>query len=262
MRKKWEIISAVAIMLIVLGSYIYYVSLFHPGDLVYRKSDNAVGTITGIKVFDSVYLVKFDKVYSEESFSNIGPISDYKLIFNGSNINNDKENLENYFPGYASGFTSPKVIGESSVKLESDQNFLNNLILVNGKSCMVNYVCSAWSNCKLDLGLTGIINGSSSGGVRYKICSDKNKCLPNIVLSELCSFEENVTVTIKNFCNDTFLSIQDVENLDKTNINLGQDKLDLTLAFFEKKCSYCTDGIRDFDETGVDCGGSCTACKL
>jgi hypothetical protein len=83
----------------------------------------------------------------------------------------------------------------------------------------------------------------------------------------------NETLPIKTrktaWCNASYVEIfnadtgQFISRIKE--LGMGETRLDIDLSLREVMgrdyCWYCYDGVRDYDETGIDCGGSCLECS-
>ncbi|MBT7025345.1 hypothetical protein HN971_02445 [archaeon] len=137
-------------------------------------------------------------------------------------------------------------------------------------SCVPEVECSEWTECGVDytfMDLTGrAINKLS--GTKSRVCIDKNGCADAENEMRNCSVNVDIyTKTVKK-CGKDYLGVFDrldnslIARIDKKtgdepylNIHLGSDDEN------SQYCDYCFDGIRNGDETGVDCGGGCPSCS-
>ncbi len=153
----------------------------------------------------------------------------------------------------------------------------NNVIPLNlpagssaSANCVKSFICGEWGECKVSYALSDLITGGQLSGERKRTCTDKNNCLVNFEQKENCTLKEEVEVRKKLWCGQEYTEIVSkttskviarikvLPNGKAANINFNVGG--------EGTCAYCSDGIKNYDEEGVDCGGpncvSCTASKL
>lgn len=134
------------------------------------------------------------------------------------------------------------------------------------KKCTPDITCTDWSECSATYDFLTISGRDYSlSGQQTKICTDENSCVSTSVTTRDCllvidiyttSFEEcdKEYIGIYNSLNDELLvNIEKSNNPDKLNIDLSGDTENIY-------CDYCFDGIKNGDETQIDCGGSCSSC--
>jgi hypothetical protein len=136
--------------------------------------------------------------------------------------------------------------------------------------CVPDVECGKWSECDVDytfMDLTGkAIN--NLGGTKSRVCRDNNDCADPENEVKNCSVNVDIYTRSIRKCGKDYLGVFDrldnslIARIDKKsgdepylNIHLGSDEDS------SQYCDYCFDGIRNGDETGVDCGGSCQACS-
>jgi hypothetical protein len=133
--------------------------------------------------------------------------------------------------------------------------------------CKPHYHCTAWNLCGYDVDANSLL----SGIIRYtgqheRECFDTNNCAENMTEYENCTSGTYVDVQKENVCGKSVLTlINRASRVPVTRIDMSSWKASrLDVIFTQQKvkyCAYCYDGIMDFDETGIDCGGSCRACR-
>ncbi|GIU69568.1 MAG: hypothetical protein KatS3mg002_0804 [Candidatus Woesearchaeota archaeon] len=119
--------------------------------------------------------------------------------------------------------------------------------------CIPDWRCSKWSECQ-------------ENGTRQLRCIDYNGCNPNNYIkyfTENCTYiPEEVLCEEKWECTEWSLCINQTHTrtcVDKNECGTEKNKPAET-----ESCTpipSCFNGIQDGDETGVDCGGPCGACK-
>lgn len=138
--------------------------------------------------------------------------------------------------------------------------------------CEPNIKCSDWEGCNYESKTNDIINERLSfTGYQQRNCIDFNECISDFSEEMFCNFSFPVKVNKVKWCNEEYVEIFDV-NTDKLVSRIketkigglnGLNKIDISFLTeeFGDNCNYCFDGIKDYDETGVDCGGSsCGKC--
>lgn len=139
--------------------------------------------------------------------------------------------------------------------------------------CEPNWTCSEWKSCKLDYGMKVILSGKITDTITTKqerLCYDALYCTGSVGMEMR---DCNKTIPIKtrtvDWCNCKYIEIfnqdtgQFISRIGES--SLGESPhLDIELSLNELSrldhCWYCYNGIKDYDEKGVDCGGSCADC--
>jgi hypothetical protein len=134
-------------------------------------------------------------------------------------------------------------------------------------SCILNlsnYVCGNWTGCDGEYNIEDILSEQYIAGVQERKCIDKTKCLPSFMQKANCSLKQEVAVKNTNWCNQEYTEVLDNEGKVVARIKKTLDSkavnVDLN-ADGQGYCAYCFDGLKDFDETDIDCGGSCISCS-
>jgi len=136
--------------------------------------------------------------------------------------------------------------------------------------CVVLPNCTEWEECIVDYSHEDVLRGNYIlQGMQKRYCNDSNHCLKH-------QFEE------RRICNLTVpVEIKKVERCHSEYLNIYETKTNKLVATFKEQrlanmsklfvmftptdsegyCSYCYDGIKNYDEEGVDCGGpNCPVC--
>lgn len=143
-----------------------------------------------------------------------------------------------------------------------------------GSTCSPNWTCGEWGSCTINYNKGIIKKGIISESINTKqerICYDTNFCVGGTGI-EIRDCQATIPITVRQaeWCSDKYIEIYNadtgllVSRIRKSKIeNQGFD-IDLSLSDLArmKTCWYCFDGIRDYDETGIDCGGTCEDCSL
>lgn len=140
--------------------------------------------------------------------------------------------------------------------------------------CETNWTCSGWQECKIDYDAQVVLSDKISNAVKAKqerLCYDKNYCSGGIGME---SRDCNQTIPIRtgavDWCGSRYIEIFNLETGQfisriKQYIAGESPHLDIDLSLNELSrldyCWYCYDSAKDYDETGIDCGGSCAECR-
>jgi len=129
--------------------------------------------------------------------------------------------------------------------------------------CNPLFVCEDWSDCEAKYGLYEVVNQKNVSGFKYRYCKDGHGCLSNFVEAKECSRKIPIQVKKVYWCNEEYLELYDGKNLI-ARMKTPQNKTTLDISFIvvgEGYCNYCHDGSMNYDEEGIDCGGSCEKCQ-
>lgn len=133
--------------------------------------------------------------------------------------------------------------------------------------CVADWDCGKWLDCEVVYNLDGIIEGGVFlEGERERKCDDLNGCFALKFEKEKCITKAPVNVEKVVKCSREYLEVRDDEGTLISRIELSGETEVLNLQFFlgeVEYCFYCYDGIKDYDEDGVDCvyaGESCPIC--
>lgn len=135
------------------------------------------------------------------------------------------------------------------------------------KRCVPEISCGDWSDCFTDYSFLTILNKEYSlSGVKTRPCIDTKNCVKDYLEKKDCSLVVDIYtktflkcgkeyIGLYNSLDDKFLaSIEKIDESEIVNINL----LFKDTALY---CDHCFDGILNYDEEGIDCGGSCPPCE-
>ena len=141
-------------------------------------------------------------------------------------------------------------------------------------TCQATWDCTEWDVCSASYNVSDILDENVlSRGEQSRVCNDLKECYTQDKIEyQSCSIAISVRAERVEWCNETYVEIYDNTNdellsrVKETEV-LSQDadfkKVDISFITtdFEGYCGYCANGVRDYDEAGVDCGGSnCPAC--
>ena len=135
--------------------------------------------------------------------------------------------------------------------------------------CTPDVSCDEWSNCEVDYSFIDLIQDSINDirGVESRVCKDSNGCVETNIESRSCSV--NVDVYTKRFikCGTEFVGVYNKLNDELiSRISGGTEDNPILNIYLDDNvespyCDYCFDGVKDGDEEGIDCGGSCEGCS-
>jgi hypothetical protein len=140
-------------------------------------------------------------------------------------------------------------------------------------NCNPNWTCDEWGECNINYNKGIISKGILAETISTKqerSCSDSNYCIGSVGIE---SRECNETIRIKarttEWCFDNYIEVYNAQTglllsriRESKMANQGLDiELSLKDLASSRYCWYCFDGVKDYDETDVDCGGSCEDCS-
>lgn len=134
-------------------------------------------------------------------------------------------------------------------------------------TCKPEFNCTEWGECYADYNLKDLVEGRVIvEGKQERICVDPTLCVQHLA-TESRPCDMNVPVEIKKaeWCNEDYIEVYDkgtgkLVSRIKESADLTRLQLSLMPTSVEGYCSYCFDGVMNYNEEGVDCGGSCMAC--
>jgi hypothetical protein len=126
-------------------------------------------------------------------------------------------------------------------------------------------ICGDYSSCEGAYDANMLITESSVTGLQTRICIDKKRCVPSFTQTQNCSLKQEVTVETKIWCGEEYTEIKDATTgkiLSRLKQASGGKSVSIDIsAAGGGYCYYCYDGIKNYDEEGIDCGGSCSSCE-
>lgn len=138
--------------------------------------------------------------------------------------------------------------------------------------CIPEYECEDWEECKVDYDIHNIFHYEPLiKGTEYRTCVETTNCEleeDEIIERRECSLVLPIRLARAEWCFEQYIEIYDastdelVSRIKESSVQ-GISKLDIafTITEFKGYCSYCFDGVKNFDEEEVDCGGpGCPAC--
>lgn len=147
-----------------------------------------------------------------------------------------------------------------------EKDIPENLVrLGNAKiDCTADFICGDFSSCSASYDISNLITGSEASGFKTRVCFDKNKCLIDFTDTQTCNIKQDVTVMNKIWCGQNYTEIIDSAGEVVARVRKSLDNKFVNVDFNaagDAYCSYCYDSIKNYDETEIDCGGSCMTCS-
>ncbi len=143
-------------------------------------------------------------------------------------------------------------------------------------TCLSVFDCTSWTECKADYDLNMVIHGEASlGGQQSRLCKDLRGCENQTIQWQNCSMALTIKAEKTSWCFEPYVEIYDIDTnklisrIKESVIQQSPSQRIKTLDIgfivsnFSGYCSYCYDGVKNYDESDIDCGGSgCTKCVL
>jgi hypothetical protein len=272
--KYWYFALFLVFLLFIFGFYFYLTQHFNIGDVVYKKANpDLIGVIRAISFSEAGYLVLWNTGdYELTSFNLIAKIESLpslnKTPSDSNASQNSMKNITNYTgksdTSYYSDAQKTKSYREYynlSQKAEDFQDYYVEKgngeqvagllykgtslgIQLSGKECKPSFVCGSWSLCGVDYNLLGLLNTSKdsnislTGGIQYRYCEDKNKCLVSAIDSRTCNFGEKLVVKEINCNGEQIVFINHNGRVVMRIKEITQNKLNLNINLLEEQeCS-------------------------
>jgi len=140
---------------------------------------------------------------------------------------------------------------------------------ISSMGCRTEWDCDEWSACKLDYNLQDILKGKPIvKDIQTRVCNDLGNCKQDKIDFRECSMAIPVEARKTEWCDEEYVDIYEIKsNLlvsrirEMSVIETSQLNIGFFVSEFEGYCDYCFNGIQDYDETGIDCGGAnCPSC--
>ncbi|MFA5019970.1 MAG: thrombospondin type-1 domain-containing protein [Candidatus Pacearchaeota archaeon] len=135
--------------------------------------------------------------------------------------------------------------------------------------CIPEYECMEWEGCHIDYNLTSIVHGRVvKTGIKERVCKDSTGCEGIKIEYENCSLSVPVDIRRAVWCFESYVEIYEIPTnklvsriKEYSEMNVKKLNIGFIASEFEGYCDYCYDGIKNYDEEAVDCGGSgCPLC--
>ncbi len=116
--------------------------------------------------------------------------------------------------------------------------------------CKSKWICQDWFPCL-------------PTGVQWQRCYDEHGCEPDKYFKRPCIYQGEAPACIENWLCGEWGPCFPNSTQYRSCEDLSYCGTQILLPPIEQQCVYiptCFDGIKNGDETGIDCGGSCAAC--
>jgi len=132
--------------------------------------------------------------------------------------------------------------------------------------------CGDWGDCNVEYNLNDLIlRNNDFKGTQFRVCNDLNFCVDkDRVEEQTCELPIQIYVKKIYWCGedyvDVYLKHSDdlIGRVKMSEIEDFKDLLKLDISFYSNNsipyCLYCYDNQMNYDEVGIDCGGSCLEC--
>ena len=132
--------------------------------------------------------------------------------------------------------------------------------------------CSVWGECDAKYSMKDILLGKVSiKGSMGRACKDSTEKCDDKSEKRPCDLTIPINAEKIKWCEEEYVEIKEKETnklisrVKETEIPQTKEILKLDISFiisnFVGFCDYCYDGVKDYDETDVDCGGpNCISC--
>jgi hypothetical protein len=135
------------------------------------------------------------------------------------------------------------------------------------EGCAPKIECLPWNECVYTEKINNFLQGEIKfGGYKTRTCSDASGCIETFVEESSCEEKYDLTVEKMQECGTNYLVVSDPSSkkvLAKIDLDSWKSKrLDILFSDRRSSCGGCFNAVKDGDEEGVDCGGSCAKeCK-
>ncbi|MEK6875057.1 MAG: NosD domain-containing protein [Nanoarchaeota archaeon] len=132
--------------------------------------------------------------------------------------------------------------------------------------------CKEWSSCMASYNIKDVFEGNiNTSGVKERICEDLTLCRDDKTERKECDISIPVSIRNSEWCEENYVELYEkttnklVSRVKKQEIanfaNLSRVDISFITTEFSGWCDYCFDGVKDYDEINIDCGGNnCPAC--
>lgn len=139
--------------------------------------------------------------------------------------------------------------------------------------CESDWECEEWGECSDKTDANSVLLGATLLGDAHqeRRCTDTNNCAKNKIETISCTSYAPIETRISEWCDEEYVELFE----PTTNKVVGKMKqkeflgitslkrvdINFDVSGFSGYCTYCSDKIKNHDETGIDCGGpSCPEC--
>jgi len=138
--------------------------------------------------------------------------------------------------------------------------------------CKSQWKCEEWNECDASYDFNDVIKGiESKQGIKKRSCVDILGCKPDKIEKTPCDSSIPVKANKVTWCEKEYVEVKEKESnnlvsrIKKSEIanitNISKIDISFIISEFSGYCDYCYNNIKDYDETGIDCGGeNCQKC--
>lgn len=134
------------------------------------------------------------------------------------------------------------------------------------EKCDEDFNCGEWQECAANYMPQDILEGKEKfDGIQERRCYDG--CGNVKIESQICMLVLPVNANKKIWCNEDYVEIYEKDTnrlVARVKESEVEDIKRVDVSFLTAGnigyCPYCHDNIKNFDEAGIDCGGSCNSC--
>ena len=132
--------------------------------------------------------------------------------------------------------------------------------------------CSDISECQADYSFEDVLKGVTHvSGFKERACTDTTGCAENKTEKKDCNLAVPIEAIKTEWCEEDYVEIFEsetnklvsrVKESETTQFSeLNRIDISFITTEFTGYCGYCFDGIKNYDETNIDCGGpNCPEC--
>lgn len=137
-------------------------------------------------------------------------------------------------------------------------------LIIGEEGCTPSFECDGWGECNIKYNIDDILHNGIVSGAKTRICSDETGCSASYLDEGACSLKEEVEAEVTTWCNSEYIEIISKETGEVlSRLKYDGEKLEVDINLIGKGyCWYCYDNEQDYDEQGLDCGGSCIDCSI
>jgi len=137
----------------------------------------------------------------------------------------------------------------------------DNIKIPKNETCESNIQCGDWGTCEINYQFKDAITGTIiSEGKQKRICVDLNECENTKYEEKPCMETTKIIIEKK----DEQTNLYDMETNELIGIikqNFGRVDILFGVEELKPESINCLDGVQNFDEEGIDCGGeNCKEC--